>query len=88
MKRTFREFLENLTEDQKTRIIDEAIKMQEQTMSFSERKELLNKLNEAVKEQSRIKYSVLSFVTGVVNMSDYLTTEQKTKLLESFWRGE
>lgn len=49
---------------------------------------LLERLEEAVKEQERIKYSVLHFVTGVINREDSLTTEQKSVLLDKIWRDE
>lgn len=57
-------------------------------MMTSERKELVDKLNEAIKEQENIKYSVLSFVNGVVNRAEYLTNEQKQAILEEVWKGE
>jgi hypothetical protein len=86
--KSFKEFLENLTEEQKTQIINDAILSQENLMINSERKELTERLNQALKEQANIKYSVLSFVTAIINRADYLSTEQKKELLESIWKGE
>lgn len=86
--KTFKQFMENLTEGQMNQVLDEAIKMQKDEMHPSERKELLNKLSNALKEQDKIKYSTLRFITDVINRADYLTQDQRQKLLDAIWRGE
>lgn len=88
MNRSFRDFLENLTEEQRTEIIDDAIKQQESKMLNSERKELLSKLKKAIDEQANIKYSVLRSVTDTINRSEILTEDQKSILVKQIWRGE
>jgi len=52
----------------------------------SERKEFQNKLREMKEQLQLVETTVLHRINRIVNEADYLTTEQKTELLNQIWR--
>lgn len=55
-------------------------------MLNSEKKEFNDKIRQLKEEMDLIHTKTLHRVTSLINMADYLTTEQKEKLLEAIWK--
>ena len=52
----------------------------------SEILELKEKINQLKQEKETIWYSSLRYVTEIINRSEFLTEDQKTKLLDAVWK--
>ena len=52
----------------------------------SERRELISKIRRLKEDQSLIETSVMMRITRVINTAEYLTPEQRDKLLEDIKR--